>query len=47
MEDAHSSWEAAAGLDQSAADLFAGTLLDSVVAAQLTSGVPLDRRFSA
>jgi NTE family protein len=36
-----------AGLDLSAADLFVGTSAGSVVAAQLTSGVPLDRLFNA
>jgi NTE family protein len=38
---------AEAGLDLSAADLFVGTSAGSVVAAQLTSGVPLDRLFDA
>ena len=38
---------AEAGLDLSAADLFVGTSAGSVVAAQLTSGVPLDRLFNA
>ena len=38
---------AEAGLDLSVADLFVGTSAGSVVAAQLTSGVPLDRLFDA
>jgi NTE family protein len=38
---------AEAGLDLSAADLFVGTSAGSVVAAQLTSGVPLDQLFDA
>jgi NTE family protein len=38
---------AEAGLDLSAADLFVGTSAGSVVAAQLTSGVPIDRLFDA
>jgi NTE family protein len=38
---------AEAGLDLSMADLFVGTSAGSVVAAQLTSGVPLDRLFDA
>jgi NTE family protein len=38
---------AEAGLDLSSADLFVGTSAGSVVAAQLTSGVPLDRLYEA
>ena len=38
---------AEAGLDLSAADLFVGTSAGSVVAAQLTSGAPLDQLYEA
>jgi NTE family protein len=38
---------AEAGLDLSGADLFVGTSAGSVVAAQLTSGVPLDQLYAA
>ena len=38
---------AEAGLDLSTADVFVGTSAGSVVAAQLTSGVPLEQLYAA